>query len=42
MANELKDTIKDCIHNIDVLRRFIRPEEAEMYLPDFVKLWAIG
>lgn len=31
MANELKDTIKDCIHNIDVLRRFIRPEEAVEY-----------
>ena len=31
MANELKTTIRDCIHNIDANKRYVRPEEVADY-----------
>ena len=31
MTNELKSTIKDCIHSLDVSKRYMRPEEAAEY-----------
>lgn len=31
MANELKTAIRDCIHNIDANKRYVRPEEVADY-----------
>lgn len=32
MANELKSTIRNCIHSTDANRRYARPEEVAEYL----------
>lgn len=31
MSNELKSTIRNCIHNIDANKRYVRPEEVAEY-----------
>ena len=31
MVNELKSAIRDCFHNIDANKRYVRPEEVAEY-----------